>query len=432
MMLSLISKRAEVRMRQDFKKFLFKYAVIIVILSLLYSSLAASSVMGSQSDLETYLPSREDVGAAFGLQYGWHERLEKETWIHVEPLYQEESSWQSIACDYPLLDYSRQYGPRIFNFHIELIEEEGEIENKRQSILSEISRREYTYGIDSYIYEEAAIGDLAVVERIWRVDIEPHECWLLECQFIKGKMNGLAQLSHVADVGEGQFASDDYIQAGLRLESFFGQFKQLVGSIANRILSYTPTSSHTSTSSTTSTQTTQATEATKATSTADGSFFENHPIVSIAGIAVGGIVAGFAVAGAVSVAVTEGSSLAPSAWNVGKWLWKGRNILKGLKMVNEYGEWVNQPRQVRGMGYGGTVNRETGDYAYVTGNRDVTWVSQEELEREVNNIKDEIDRSNFLFPGEKEALKMHLEQNKCDELEKKKILDAARGIHIGY
>jgi glycogen synthase len=84
------------------------------------------------------------------------------------------------------------------------------------------------------------------------------------------------------------------------------------------------------------------------------------------------------------------------------------------------------------MGEGGTVNRQTGDYAYVTGNKDnVTFVSSEDAAHEVNQIQNEIDSSN-LSPGEKEALKMNLEQNKYDELEKKKILDAARGSHIGY
>jgi hypothetical protein len=137
--------------------------------------------------------------------------------------------------------------------------------------------------------------------------------------------------------------------------------------------------------------------------------------------------------GAVAIgAVALGWFLAPWAWDVGVWLLRGRSILKGLGRLNRFSEWVNQPRQVRGMGDGGTVNRE-GDYAYVTGNRDgVTWVSPEEVAREVNHIKDEIDSSTNLSPGEKEALKMNLEQNKYDELAKKKILDAARGSHIGY
>ena len=422
MMLSLILERVEVKMRQDFKKFLFKYAVIIVILSLLYSSLASSSVMGSQSDLETYLPSREEVGAAFGLQYGWHERLEKETWLDVEPLYQEGPSWQSIACDYPLFDYSRESGPRIFNFHIQLIEEEGEVENKRQSILSEISRGEYTYGINSYIYEEAEIGELAVVERIWRIDIEPHECQLLECRFIKGKMYGLAQLVLVAIVGEGPLTSDDYIQAGLILESFFGQFKQLVGSIANRIPSYTPTSSHTSTSSARSTQTSQASQATQTTGVVIPNPSGTVDVVTTVG-EVGAVAIG---------AVALGWFFAPWVWDAMVWLLRGRSAVKWAGRLNRFSEWVNQPRQVRGMGYGGTVNRETGDYAYVTGNRDgVTFVSSEDVAREVNYIKNEIDSSN-LSPGEKESLKMYLEQNKHDELAKKKILDAARGSHIGY
>lgn len=144
------------------------------------------------------------------------------------------------------------------------------------------------------------------------------------------------------------------------------------------------------------------------------------------------VVTTVAEAGAVATgAVALGWFLAPWAWDVAVWLLRGRSILKGLGRLNRFSEWVNQPRQVRGMGDGGTVNRE-GDYAYVTGNRDgVTFVSSEDVAREVNYIKNEID-SSTLSPGEKESLKMHLEQNKHDELEKKKILDAARGSHIGY
>jgi len=136
--------------------------------------------------------------------------------------------------------------------------------------------------------------------------------------------------------------------------------------------------------------------------------------------------------GAVAIgAVALGWFFAPWAWDVGVWLLRGRSAIKWAGRLNRFGEWVNQPRQIRGMGQGGTVNRE-GDYAYVTGNRDgVTFVSSQDVAREVNYIKNEID-SSTLSPGEKEALKMNLEQNKYDELAKKKILDAVRGSHIGY
>ena len=144
------------------------------------------------------------------------------------------------------------------------------------------------------------------------------------------------------------------------------------------------------------------------------------------------VVTTVAVTGGIAIgAAALGWFLAPWAWDVGVWLLRGRSAIKWAGRLNRFGEWVNQPRQVRGMGQGGTVNRE-GDYAYVTGNRDnVTFVSSDDVAREVNQIKDEIESSN-LSPGEKEALKMNLEQNKHDELAKKKILDAARGSHIGY
>jgi hypothetical protein len=234
-------------------------------------------------------------------------------------------------------------------------------------------------------------------------------------------MHGLAQLVLVAIVGEGPLTSDDYIQAGLILESLFGQFKQLVGSIANRIPSYTPTSSHTSTISARSTQTSQASQATQTTGVVIPNPSGTVDVVTTVAV-TGGIAIG---------AAALGWFLAPWAWDVGVWLLRGRSAIKWAGRLNRFGEWVNQPRQVRGMGQGGTVNRE-GDYAYVTGNRDsVTFVSSEDVAREVNYIKNEIESSN-LSPGEKEALKVNLEQNKYDELAKKKILDAARGSHIGY
>jgi hypothetical protein len=121
-----------------------------------------------------------------------------------------------------------------------------------------------------------------------------------------------------------------------------------------------------------------------------------------------------------------------TVWDATLWIWRGVSAVKWFNRINRFGEWINQPRQVRGMGEGGTVDRETGDYAYVTGNRDsVTFVSHEDVENEVNQIKAEIDHSG-LPPADQEALKADLEANKFDELAKKRILDAARGSHIGY
>ena len=134
----------------------------------------------------------------------------------------------------------------------------------------------------------------------------------------------------------------------------------------------------------------------------------------------------------VALGFFAGPAVAGAAWDAVVWISRGRTAVRIVKKINQYGEWINAPQQVRGMGQGGTVDRETGDYSYVTGNRDdVTTVSADDVAREVNQIKAEIDNSG-LSPSDQEALKESLERNKFDEQAKKRILDAARGSHIGY
>ena len=153
---------------------------------------------------------------------------------------------------------------------------------------------------------------------------------------------------------------------------------------------------------------------------------------SSSGVATTVAEVGAVAAVAVAMGFFAGPAVAGAAWDAAVWISRGRTVVKLVNKVNQYGKWVNEPQRVRGMGQGGTVDRETGDYAYVTGNRDsVTSASADDVAREVNQIKAEIDNSN-LSPSDQAALKESLEQNKFNEQAKKKILDAARGSHIGY